>query len=646
MTEEWKIMPFSVEGTISEDGRWIELTFPYDRYLLDCVRNIVPQGRFIPPDKGGPKWRFPKDLDVGKQLRKELGDQFVPDRDLKQWAMRERSVALTLRSLSAGTSAKLERLPKMLEELNQAIHLGPLGRDMDPKTRKQKMEEDGSFQTADVAFMAKCPFPINANHPGTGKTLETIASVFEAGQEDGPKLVVAPLTSLETVWEQELTDWQYQDIILCFGSKNRRDDAIAAAMEYVKEGEPFWFITNPDTLRFQQHKELDPVTGEPTGKRKLFAKYPQLLQIEWDIVVLDEFQKMGLANDTLTSHGLFALKKRKGIGLSGTPIKGKPINLWGILRFLDPENFQSKWRFAEQWLVIRQGRYGKEIGDVRAEREEEFWELIGKYMIRRTKEEVLPWLPPKQRINVWAEMDGKQLAQYKTFAEQAEIRIEEEKLTATSILAEYTRLKQFSFSAQRLEPLEDPPFFAPYPTEESCKLPHLEEILRELGIIHDKKSKEDLSEEQWSGEQVIIFSQFTRVVDFVERWLQEKHGIRTAKITGAVTGTKRSEEQRAFQSKDENRPQVILMNTTAGGVSITLDNANTVIFLDETWVPDEQEQAEDRAHRASRIHQVTIYYIRTKGTIEEYIYKRVASKQNVNQRILDLRREGLRATEG
>ena len=88
------------------------------------------------------------------------------------------------------------------------------------------------------------------------------------------------------------------------------------------------------------------------------------------------------------------------------------------------------------------------------------------------------------------------------------------------------------------------------------------------------------------------------------------------------------------------RDQVILiMTTTAGGVAITVNNSNVVVFMDETWSPDDQEQAEDR----SRNNTADIYYIRTKDTIEERIKRITDSKRHTNYNILDLRRLGLRA---
>jgi SNF2 family DNA or RNA helicase len=81
------------------------------------------------------------------------------------------------------------------------------------------------------------------------------------------------------------------------------------------------------------------------------------------------------------------------------------------------------------------------------------------------------------------------------------------------------------------------------------------------------------------------------------------------------------------------------MNTTAGGVSITLDAyCDELIIIDETWTPDEQEQLEDRIHRVSRIHQVTIYRLVCKDSIDEYIKNRTLAKDVVQKEILDGRR--------
>lgn len=624
-----------LEATIGPSGKTIDVRFEYDPYLVFTIKTI-PGARFVNAAKGGPLWRLPLELSIGKDLRKAFGKAFVPDLALKKWAMRKAETRTKLREIAHAENVELIVLPDALPELYRALHVGPIGKAMPEEELEETFSsKEASYQTADVAFMAHAEFAINSNQPGLGKTLEAIATPFEMGIENGPKLVIAPVTSLEATWVTELSRWQYQDIILCSGGKERRQEAIDAALEYVKDGEPFWFVVNPATVQYQQIKELDPVSGEPTGKRQLWLKHPEIHEIDWNYIVLDEFHQFGLGNpDTLTARGLFELKAQKKVAMSGTPIQGKPIKLFGVLKFGHPEQYTSRWAFAEQWLVIDSNHWGKKIGDVRKEREDEFYEFLGQCMIRREKATVLPWLPPKDHIDLWVSMGPKQSKQYEAFAADAEIRIDELQLTANGILAEYTRLKQFAIAVQRIEPVDDPPYAKPFPTEESCKLDALEELLLEKGILGDNVDE---------NAQALIFSQFTQVVNMVEQWLKNKH-VRTMKITGEVTGRKRGEAQAIFQSEKVDRPQVGILNTTAGGVSITLDNADTVIFLDETWVPDHQEQAEDRAHRGSKIHQVTCYYIRTKGTIEEYIHRRVTEKDNINKRILDFRGEGLRAT--
>ena len=105
------------------------------------------------------------------------------------------------------------------------------------------------------------------------------------------------------------------------------------------------------------------------------------------------------------------------------------------------------------------------------------------------------------------------------------------------------------------------------------------------------------------------------------------------KITGGTQ--KRAEVKRSFQAGEA---RVCVLNTKAGGVSIDLDMADSVFIMDETWNPDDQEQAEDRAHRASRIHQVTCYYLRTMGTLEQYIKEVTDAKGRINKKTLDARR--------
>lgn len=612
-----------VHADLKERKIWV--TFEFDPRVVELVKS-VPGRRFINKEKGGPAWQLPLDLASARKLWAAIGQDLVVEPELKRWADQRVGAERELSTLALVEAAPLLVLPEKLPELWRALHVGPKGRNMTVKELEAVIRKvpDGSYQTADVRYLARAANPLNGNQPGLGKTLETIGAIFEAGIEEGPHLVLAPLTSLETVWVAELERWQNYPVWLATGSAAQRELMIE---DFLNTEGPGWLVCNHHMVQMERLKKTDNVD-------QYVPKFSQLYELEWNSVILDEVHKAGFRDtNSLMYRGFMGLHADKKFALSGTPVGGKPINLWHILHWLEPDEFSNKWQWADRWCEIRDNGYGKVIERLREDLEEEFYKYHAPYFLRRLKSEVLPDLPPKQEIDVWVDMDGKQAKQYMEMALAAEVKIEDEHLTALGILAEYTRLKQFADSACRIIPKPNPdggePLVTLQPTEESCKLLALEQILEERDIFEGGRD-----------EQVVVFSQFSGMIDMVYLWLQKK-GVDVLKLTGATNQADRKNVQQTFQA---GGAQVICMTTTAGGVSITLDLADTVVFLDETWDPGDQEQASDRVHRASRIHQVSVYTIRSKASIEEYIQKVLFGKENVNKVILDLRRQGLRAT--
>lgn len=202
-------------------------------------------------------------------------------------------------------------------------------------------------------------------------------------------------------------------------------------------------------------------------------------------------------------------------------------------------------------------------------------------------------------------------------------------LVANGVLAELTRLKQFATCYGRLDEVFDVDGYAIpkfVPEMPSNKFDWLVEFLAELGII----PKEPQTGPE--ARKVVVASQFTSVINLYEQELN-KMGIATAKITGGVNAKKRQEAVAQFQS-DEG-PQVFLLNTIAGGVALTLDRADDIVILDETFIPDDQNQVEDRVHRVSRDHNVTVHYVRSLGTIEERIARLTFDRDDIQKQILD-----------
>lgn len=226
-------------------------------------------------------------------------------------------------------------------------------------------------------------------------------------------------------------------------------------------------------------------------------------------------------------------------------------------------------------------------------------------------------------------MEPKQKRAYHQMVDEAIANLDNGTLVANGVLAEMTRLKQFASCYGTLETQLDSdgyeiPVFKPgFP---SNKFNWLLEFLEELGIDKEKYTPGP------ETNKVVIASQFTSVIDIFDEALKKK-GIDTAKITGKVSAKKREEAVKSFQQ--DSGPRVFLLNTIAGGVSLTLDRADDIVILDETFIPDDQEQVEDRVHRVSRDHNVTVHYVRSLGTIEERIAKLTFSRDSLQKQLLD-----------
>lgn len=647
-----------VNAEVSSDGDRVNVTFDYAPERVVKIKK-VPSARFVPKDKGGPLWRLDLDLPTMRKLREQFGNELSLGPELVAWGQGEVTKETKLISMSQADDAKLDRLP---------AHMYKGGVKLKGMKRKFKLRP---YQKADIKFMAETN-SINANQPGAGKTIETIGAIMEAGMEWARHLVFAPVTSLRTVWEDEIKQAYAlakfdAPVILTGDNPKERKEAIAEAKKLADEDCAFWLVLNPAMARMKRRRE-----GKGDNAKWVEElTCPELGEIDWDTMTIDEFHLMGLSNpQTLSARGVNAIAEmsqpERRYALSGTPMGGKPIKLWGALHFLNPGEFSSRWNWARHWLVINTNRYGSNIEGIMPGREVDFYNHLKPYLVRRTKREALPGLPPKQTINVWCQMTTTQAQQYHHFATEAEWRIDDAeeagRLTATNVLAEYTRLKQFASAycdVKKTGRLNgDIPELKVIPTPDSGKLEQLVMKLKEENVIGTSK---DMDEDLKCA---LVFSQFKPFTYMIAEYLEMEHGVPCGIITGDTKQICRTALKNAFQEQSiqplkdipgrsrteeiermiENGtpPRLMVMSTKAGGASITLTQADSVHILDETWVPDDQEQAEDRAHRGDDKtmdkDEVRVYLYRSKNSIEEYIQKLVADKQLNNKTVLDLRR--------
>ncbi|AYB69174.1 DNA helicase [Gordonia phage Emianna] len=594
---------------------------------------------------------LPLTLTNCKALRQTFGERLSISEGLNEWALDEIDRLGAIENFSSASSDAVlsEHFHSDLPAISRVVH---------------------AYQRAGIAFLTHTRYALLADHPGLGKTLQTIGAMAEA-QLTGDILVAAPSIAVATTWPDELALWApSEECIPVMGTGPKRkkilDDLGPAPTNRRR-----WIIINLEMMRSEWVKPTQVRRPHKrTGKMGLFNepgwwdhKYPQLHEREWSAFVVDESHRCLICHSatpqsqTQVRAGAGMIKVADNgmrIALSGTPFRGKPENLWGTLNWLDPKKYHAYYTWLQQWFHVlgdvrsSEGKRGNvEVAGLDETKAKLFYEDIAPIMLRRTKKEVRAELPDKlyagtplphpdtgiidenSPVGHWLEMSPKQAKAYHEIAEQAETMLDSGILVANSFLAELTRLKQFAICHGDIQTyLKDgEEAYRFLPKMPSAKFDWLVDFLDTLGI--NKHSSIEPDEEE---RKVVVASQFTSILDMFEIELN-RIGIECLKVTGKVSQAQRKANKDRWQQP--GGPRVFLLNTQAGGVSLTLDAADDLVFLDETWIPDEQEQVEDRIHRVSRIHQVTIHYLRTIGTVEENIAFTAGNRERLTKLLID-----------
>lgn len=550
----------------------------------------------------------------------------------------------------------------------RAINSGTADADLDEKLLLEYPETAKALrphQRAAAKFIAEREGVLLADQPGLGKSLAVIAGMVSAGVE-GDILVLSPSAATQISWPHELKRWAPNDEVLTvIGGRKAREAQLAKLRFLPSKSKRRWILCNLEMAKVKYHKPSVNEAGQktPGGYKEV---YPELFWLDffskkknsrqWAAVVTDESHRALITKKTRSHEqtqircGFGRLHVKEGgkkIAVSGTPFRGKLENLWGTLNWLFPGKYTAYWDWINRWFSTESNYFGgSTVGDLSTD-ETAFYEAIEPFTLRRTKAEVAKDLPPKQYAGFvpdgmeieydgqerglvahWLPMNAKQSRAYEQMEREAIARLEEGTVVANGVLAEMTRLKQFASSYGTLEQKIDSEGAAIdvfKPALPSNKLDWLVEFLAERGIDRDLQEGPEAN-------KVVVASQFTATIKVFEEDLH-KRGIQTVKITGGVSAKDRKAAAEIFQT--DTGPQVFLLNTMAGGVALTLDRADDIVILDETFVPDDQEQVEDRVHRVSRNHNVTVHYVRSLGTIEEKIARTTHGRETNIKQVLD-----------
>ena len=456
-----------------------------------------------------------------------------------------------------------------------------------------------------------------ADQPGLGKTLEVLGGLELAGLFAKPSaiLIVTPIVNAQTTWRDTLERFvrKYHDIVVVdvsVGSASVKAKAFRAGIrESVGSGLPTVFLVN--------HNGLDWVKG----KHRVVG----FDDIVFDAVVVDESHmvlpiRVG-GSVTNFWHGLARLRMPEGcvrVAVSGTPDRGKLENRFGTWRFLFGEVVgHDLWRWLGDWFFIVDQRVSKSrvvkmVAGLRKERE---WvERDRAWMLRRTKAEVLAQLPPKRYVDVEVELSGGERAKYfgAQMVYEAQIRS-----------GDHSGAMTFALRSRQLASCGWDESWEPVVGAPSAKLEWLVEWLSERGFVERDDMADNLA-------KVVIVSQFSKVLRWVQKELASV-GVHAVVLDGSVGSSERARIQTDFQTGDL---RVVLLSGSMG-VGINLDAADDLVMLDLPYDPDRVEQIEDRVHRASSNHQVTIWNVVARDTIDQVILERVSKRYKITRELLD-----------
>ncbi|MBI5915226.1 MAG: SNF2 helicase associated domain-containing protein [Bacteroidetes bacterium] len=332
-----------------------------------------------------------------------------------------------------------------------------------------------------------------------------------------------------------------------------------------------------------------------------------LKKTEWEYVVLDESQYIKNPQSGVFKAVGELVAKHK-ISLSGTPIENSLSDLWAQMQFLNPDMLGSFPYFKKHFIkpIEKQGDEVKKA---------ELRRLVQPYLLRRTKEEVAPELPPLTELVFYAEMTEAQRKLY----EQEKSAVRNQLLNLAdpgqpqnriAVLAALMRLRQLANVGIRYWELGiDGADAAP-------SIPNTEFLITNSGKFNDVIEYFDTIRR--AGHKVLIFSSFEKYLQLFRAHF-EAAGYPYAWLTGSVPQAQRKLAVDRFTN--DPTVQAFFITTKAGGVGLNLTAADYVFVLDPWWNPFVEEQAIARAHRIGQTERVMAVKFISKDTIEEKILK-------------------------
>lgn len=466
--------------------------------------------------------------------------------------------------------------------------------DKNLKIPKYKFKGDlYPFQNQGVAFLATVKNCLLMDATGLGKTVQAI-SAYDLLQNKYKDLqiIVITLASVQIQWQEFFEGFMPSvKVKAVIGNKEERSEFYRDFAAKKIDG---------IILNYAQ------IMRDSFCADKYAGIFPQIALSGKSsfLVILDEVQKC----KTVSSKTAKAVQKlsyrASGIkALTATPVYTHLIDLYGIFKILEPQLFQTKQKFKEDFCLLDYtfSQWGQISG---YKNHNILRDRIKPYTLGRTKAEVAPDLPPLIPKDIFLELPPIHKDIYDDLEDQIDLLRPDEKR------AKIAAMVDCQVCANCLENVKS------YLGNKESH-PKLDEVVR-------------LLEEDLVGEKIVIYSRYVQTLEKLKEKLNSLTFVGFWRISGVECIQDRDENLKAWQA---HTGTAVLMITAAGGAGLNLQAAGTIIFIDRPWSPGELSQIRGRIHRiGSKYKTLLEINLIARGTIDEYVLESLRGKaENISQ---------------